>query len=321
MILNDILKQYQWIQLQNTFKQLFPTRSCQFTPYQNAFQQILQIQPLNTKLALIYRPQRDGKSLMAGKNEDHTGPAFQYWLNYYTLPWNVWLGLELTDSTNTLTPEKLICLCLKEMTRTGFNQDTIQEDYDEWDFVHKLPQKEYNPFEGLKAPWYRRYKITRFLNKYISFYQLTYRFQQFKNRNKTGVWDLDAYMKPKIAKALEEYKLYYSVARVDQEMLKQVQHDKEEAFCKGWMYCYPTDTLHYRASRRILNQVQHDGEEDTDKDRDSNVYKALHDQENLQKAFNDMLIAFKYSTHSNTSGYYYDRTNGFKTFAQLVQYL
>ncbi len=51
------------------------------------------------------------------------------------VPWKEWLGMEISDKTaNELDLNKIVALCLYEMTFTGFDEETIQQY---WDKLYK----------------------------------------------------------------------------------------------------------------------------------------------------------------------------------------
>ena len=128
MTFYDLLDAYEFVDLENLFKDLYSERfGYHITGFEKAFEELKKIDDIietDCFINIQYVQEEDIKGY-EHVNGKYSSNSFD--IDLSLTPWSEWLGMKFTTHTlNTYTIPEIICHCIWEMTFYGYNEIDIK---------------------------------------------------------------------------------------------------------------------------------------------------------------------------------------------------
>lgn len=149
----ELIQKYVWPNIEPTFEQLYPDQLSNTEKYAAIFEEIKHLTPkeCNIKINIEYTHEpgeHDEILKVSGTHLNNPVNKVRFALEFR--PWEEWLGMSFDDLTwEHFTHYEIISHCLYEMTFLGFDQETIQKEWqaikdisDEIDNMSEMEAKE-----------------------------------------------------------------------------------------------------------------------------------------------------------------------------------
>jgi|SRR5690606_4860266 len=133
MKLKEIIQHHRWLSVETTLLQCYPDQQKNVDGYRKAHEILLQLPSADTAMQLQIcwvaddDPTEQGYHDVSGFEPDE---AIAYSIEFR--PWAEWLGMAVTEETYAAYTElEITAHCLFEMTFAGFDEATIQSEWNE----------------------------------------------------------------------------------------------------------------------------------------------------------------------------------------------
>lgn len=134
MIFNELIKSNHWLSVKEVLLSLYPDQEESTDAYEMVYQKLLEMNQAESDMQIVLTDCFDdetgepshvdvaGAKCNATDSENGTSWAIEF------VPWNEWLGMEISEETpSNFTELEIIAHCLYELTFIGFDETEIQD--------------------------------------------------------------------------------------------------------------------------------------------------------------------------------------------------